>query len=353
MRKSERQFLFTAAGTALAVFGGFAAIIATLLFAYPAEPLINYRLFLLETVPGPRIVFDGGSSALYAIDPPEIEKHYGYPTIVIADHAGVPIEAKLTRIRHYAQKGDTFILALEWPYYVRDYTEPVLARHGFWYFRHYLDAMPALPRTWFALSNTRPQDAVFELASRMTEQQPPIADRVADFRRRFSINPHGAYQDRPEKDFAGLQGFTCSQYIFLRRSRIIPGLGRIAEEMASIARDKAIRILIAWPAVAGPECYADRARVDAMAGEVRAAFERAGIPVVGTPYRSSFPDERFRYDTFYHLTPEGSAIRTRHLIEDIDAAGILKPSTAPLKPMAGYVRDALDKAAEVIRPQRP
>lgn len=345
MRKSERNFLLTAAGAALAVLGGFAAIVATLLFAFPVEPFVNYRLYLLETVPGPRIVFDGGSSALYAIDPAAIEKRYGHPTIVIADHAGVPIEAKLTRIRHYAQQGDTFILPLEWPHYVRDYTEPVLARHGFWFFRHYLDAMPATDRLAFALSNTRPQDAVLELAARISEQHPPHAERIADFRRRHAINPYGAYQDRPEKDFAGLAGITCSQYVFLKRSQIIPGLPRIAEEMGQIARERGVKLLVAWPAVVGPECYSDRAKVDRMAGEVRAVFERAGIPVVGTPYRSYFPDDNLRHDTYYHLTAEGAAIRTRHLIEDLDAAGLVTPSNAARRTTPEYVREALDKTA--------
>lgn len=345
MRKSERHFLMTAAGAGLVVLSGFAMIVATLLFAFPAEPLVNYSLFLLESVPGPRVVFDGGSSARYAIDAPDIEKHYGYPTIVIADHAGVPIEAKLTRIRRHAQKGDTFILPLEWPYYVRDFTEPVLARHGFWYFRHYLDAMPTMARVWFALSNTRPQDAAFELGLRLARQHPSHGERLSDFRRRFASNPYGAYQDRPEQDFAGLQGFTCGPYIFLRRSQTIPGLGRIAEDIASIAREKEIKILIAWPAVAGADCYSDRATVDRMAGDVRAAFDKVGIPVIGTPHRSWFPDERYRYDTFYHLTAEGAAIHTRRLIEDIDAAGLLMPSIEPQKPTMDYVRAALDKAA--------
>ncbi len=344
MRTSERNFLLAAAGAAMALLGGFAAVIATLLFAFPPQPFVNYRLFLLETVPGPRIVFDGGSSALYAINAPIIEKHYGTPTIVIADHAGIPIEAKLTRIRRYAQPGDTFILPLEWPHYVRDYTEPVLTRHGYWYFRHYLDAMPVMERLSFAMTNTRPHDAFIELVMRAHDRHPPLAERIADFRRRLSENAHGAYFDRPRRDFAGLQGFTCSQYIFLRRSEIIPGLSRIAADMASIAREKGIKIMIAWPAVAGPECYSDRARVDRMAGTVRAAFEQAGIPVIGTPYRSSFPDDGYRYDTFYHLTAAGAEIRTRRLIEDIDTTGLLKPNDQPRKTTPEYVAEALDAA---------
>src|SRR5689334_2691073 len=111
------RFLLAALAGFAGVFLAATAAIHALMQWPPVDPPSNYGTFLLQSVPPPRIIVDGGSNTLWSVAAPDLERHFRIHSIVVGDTAATPFEARLARLERYVRAGDVVVLALEWPYY--------------------------------------------------------------------------------------------------------------------------------------------------------------------------------------------------------------------------------------------
>jgi hypothetical protein len=79
-------------------------------------------------------------------------------------------------------------------------------------------------------------------------------------------------------------------------------------------RNRGMRVFITWPAV--PARLA--ASAQRYVGQIRAHVASLGIPVLGEPGDYALED-RYFFDTLYHLNEEGRALRTARLLSFLKA----------------------------------
>jgi hypothetical protein len=287
--------------------------------------LMTYHEILLDQVPSPRIIIDSGSNSAYGIVPELIEAAFGQPTIVVADYAGVPIQAKIGRLEKYARAGDTVILPLEWQYYFQDsypsdFIGAAIASSDYYGSSAYYFSLSTLDQFKFIIGSLNRKYIFAGLTRRFGEShrtslqrqfEKVVAEMDADV---------GGDVKTGEIRTRDVQGRSCGEFISrlnIPISNIVPW---VAERLAALQRTRHVKVVLTWPAVAGNDCY-DFEFADRFVAQIKTIFGRAGIAVVSDPRRSLFSDDHV-LNTYYHINPAAARERTERLIEDIEAAGL-------------------------------
>jgi hypothetical protein len=99
------------------LFSVILAVPAPIAGEYWVRELIIIKRHIAETLPGPRILFVGGSSTLFGIDAKAVGDDLGLPAINMGLHAGMFLERLLAVAEEVARKGDVLVLPLEQDYY--------------------------------------------------------------------------------------------------------------------------------------------------------------------------------------------------------------------------------------------
>ncbi|HLH12840.1 MAG TPA: hypothetical protein VKV77_13315 [Methylovirgula sp.] len=312
--------------------------------------LLNYHQILLEAVPSPRIIIESGSNSAHGIEPALIEAAFGLPTIDIADYAGVPLPAKVSRLEKYARAGDIILMPLEWPYYFRDS-----------YSSDFLEGMinPNDPfdsaTYYFALSRLDRMDLVFRymnfhylsegLAYRFNENHyERIAWRLDNVLAEMDMSLEGDVK-MPWIRTREVRGETCQTFIGAFDSPLSGMVQAVAARLAKLQMERHLKIIVTWPAVAGKDCYDSRALAH-LVSRVRTMFARAGIQVIGTPQDSLFSDPHV-LNTYYHIDPAAAHERTLRLIEVLKSAG-LRANPTPARAIRPLVAAAVAQEQDRI-----
>lgn len=344
------RFFAVAAASFAAVSLGALATIHALLHWPPDDPPSNYGTFLLRAVPPPRIIVDGGSNVLWGVAAEDLERRFRIRTVVVGDTAANPFEARLERLERHVRKGDVVVMALEWPYYNRAKT--YLRNFAVAAFGQYNEFFRMLP------SRRRLELEASELGLRGVWKGMAVAGRVrlhrpfsdSDYRQALlqkfaTLNarrPHGdrVGEVKPRSNFA-----PCRNYIGFANNAPSPEAETIAAGLARLQERTGARVFIAWPAVAGGNCYDERSTRSRKVLEVRAAFRKHGIPILGELTDSAFPESAIM-DTAYHLREPEARLRTRRLGDELERAGVAPVEKAPDAGTAAFAAAALARAYE-------
>jgi hypothetical protein len=244
----------------------------------------------------------------------------------VAENAATPLSFRITRLEKYLKTGDIVIMPLEWAYYTRtsipsDFTEEV-AVTGY------------LSEFYYSLPNTAEKFMFFV-------RNVNIGQIVSGTKRRYALtsnaNIRKSYQRVMEEKFNwsgvtqnspqnrtrhfGVKGVSCRDYILDPGGEIRDFVHLTAARLAELQKSRGVTIVLTWPAVAGTDCY-NFDRTDLFVARLKAIFNNAGLIVVGDPRRSYFSEEHM-LDTYYHVDIDAAYVRTRRLIEDIEAAGVI------------------------------
>jgi hypothetical protein len=232
---------------------------------------------------------------------------------------------------------------------VREDRDPAFSRRIFSELRHYYEEMDWRDKLYTLFFEVRPTDTFRALLTRLDFiQEPSEKARTLDFLRQLTLTPRGEVGERQSTRAADIQGSSCIEYIFETKGpELAPSLEPLADRLAALQR-KGVNILVTWPALAGEGCYNDKQFFETIYRNVVNLFTSRGIRVVSTPDRSFIPSAFYRQDTFYHLTAEGAAKRTKFLIEDLDAAKAI-PRFAELRATAPELAGESFRALETQR----
>ncbi len=131
----------------------------------------------------PKLVIVGGSGIHYGFSAEHLSKLTGYPAVNLGTHAALGLDYILHRARSSLARGDTAILAIEWPLYRFEARTWVLAeqvmQYDIGYLRH--EKPRYVARLLFGIS---PFDVIRTQAHRMTPWGSPIG-------RAESVSPWG------------------------------------------------------------------------------------------------------------------------------------------------------------------
>ncbi|CAH1654297.1 hypothetical protein [Chelatococcus asaccharovorans] len=344
------QFLLAGLVTFLVLAVASFLVFDRLLVLPARDPPQSVRQVLFEQTTGPRIIIDAGSNAYVGLDPEILERRFGRQTVLLADHAGYPLDIKLARLEKYLHADDVLILPLEWNYYVGHFSDSTFTDNVFTALKHYYRALLFWERVKFFFTGMK-FSSIFKhvrsLALGEVKRPGPQAI-VSEWYAQLKHSPFGAaLNDGPVPRYVGF--FDCRSMLLFGEKNGAPDLERLADRLAAIARAKQVKIALTWPVVIGKDCY-DTYERDFRPAEnaLRAAMARVGIPILGSPRDYYFADERYMLDTYYHPIAEGARIRTRRLADQTAKAGLLAPEAVPAAELAEQRLEAIDAAIAVV-----
>ena len=287
----------------------------------PSPVPSTYKWFLLQEVPGPRLIIESGSNSHHGFDTDMISEALNITAINIADNAGYDLEQKIARLHKHTRRGDIIILPLEWSYYTRedltdDFVDQLPALN-----RDYINAVSLWDKLQLALS--LPPAAVLGF-SRKQEASDDLSAMtpLQDFYVAALMRPtgHSAYEAaRPPA--LGVSGKSCDEYLFWDSAPTLSKKFKRALKRLSTLKAKGVDVYFTWPIVVGDTCLSDTKTVNALVEQIEREVEKAGFEFLGRPTQSLYP-LRYRDDTPYHLIQSGADLHTKRFIETLRQYGI-------------------------------
>jgi len=326
LMKPLSKFVTCMTGTAAMCLGAYTLTVDQLV--QEAELPGTYKWFLLQNVPGPRLIFESGSNTHHAIDTDMVSEALGITAINIADNGGYALEDKITRLETYTRAGDIVVLPLEWTFYHRERLTDNYVETLFRDNRDYYRSMPILKRTQRALS--LPPAKVIAQISKAKDYHPRQTESPAQDLFIAALTQPTGHQSRPLSIGPGLgvAEQSCDDYILGKSSQrqqlklganIRPALARLKK-----LKRRGVKIHFAWPAIAGDGCMTDLAYVSGFRAEIEQVVNQAGFEFLAAPSQSLYGQD-VQDDSPYHLTTEGTEIHTKKLIGYLQAQGYGQP----------------------------
>ena len=297
----------------------------------PTVVPVSYKQMLLAQIPGPRLLIESGSNGLHAFDPALVESLTGYPTLILADHAGASLHDKVERLWRYAVSGDIILLPLEWNYY----HSPDLSQN-------HLRSMLDLGRGYFySLSLWQRWKRAFEtpLGVVVPELTKAAEARDTDYfeelqRLQFFHDHHFLKAPNGEAVIGEetrllAKDSDCDAYILPEFSQgPISSTREFRRELRSLAklqRARGVKVILTAPVVVGIDCYAHYGdALEPMVRETERLCNRLGLDHLLDFRRYALP-ATYLLDTHFHINREGSEVLTPLMIGDLVEAGSIKP----------------------------
>lgn len=283
----------------------------------------SYHEMILENVSGPRVLIESGSNSLHSIRPDIIERALNIPVFVIADNAAVPFDLKIKRLDKYAKVGDIIVLPLEWGYYgwhsvPSDFLNSLIER-----WPEYYVAMSLAERFEFFV-----RYVLLDLLSShvwINLRKGTKAKRAASYAHLLEEMAHwsGVFDTSIEnrEPHISIIGKTCREFLAVP-SKVNAITEDIIKALAALQRRRGVKVVMAWPAVAGSDCYSDPG-FPKYVEELRRDFAEQGISFAGNPEDSAFSKEHL-LDTYYHVDIIAAARRTQSLADALKELGLAR-----------------------------
>ncbi|WP_130837362.1 hypothetical protein [Lachnoclostridium sp. Marseille-P6806] len=272
--------------------------------SYQSEIQVRYRK-LLRTG-SPKIIILGGSSATYGIDEALLEEETGLPVVNLGLYASfgdvIPTELSKANIG----PGDIVIAAYEYGWNKEDNFDTVGPDMVLSGFDSHLSMYRHIPlRIWPQL--------IGYLGTFREKKAQYAADPGEDIRgtlfdeegRLILSRPSGSLHYDPDAENANPQDVTDS--------RIADDTARYLRRYRRFVEKHGAQLVFTAPPLLDKALVGTAEDLRALAANEESA---AGIPYISDPAAYLYPEEYF-YDTVYHCSEEGAALRTRMLAEDL------------------------------------
>lgn len=281
-----------------------------------------------------KVLLVGGSSVWFGLDAGQVQQELGIDTLNLGLHAMHPLDRLVSDVRTDVKSGDIIIMQLEYDYYTID------TPHNDWYVNQVMAGDPEIfwelnwrEKVEFFLSvpplrvlegvGTRVIDVSPAEHQKRIPRQPP--EQVLLLMQQVwaaHALPEGNYTIRnidPQGNAVIAKGtFTSYGYPFNGQSvaRVYPW--NTLGEFARYCADHGVLLYIGWPPVVKGSMAFDSPRIQEKVRTIEEKLAEFKIPVLGQAGDFQY-DRRLFADTGYHLTHEGRALHTKHLLERLRA----------------------------------
>jgi hypothetical protein len=281
---------------------------------YLAGTIAKHRL--LETAPSPRLVMVGGSSVPFSVDCDSLAAGLPYHPIDMGLHVALGAGLILNEVKDGLRRGDVAVVSFE--YELFDMTEqpdvvirllnarPRSARYL------PVDYLPGLLDYGLSYAGIIVRGALDGLRGRTELIEAPYC--------LSAFNAYGDVVARPK-----LPKVPPIEIAVLPTGRLGRHFGATLAELNRFHAEcerKGVRVYFAYPPTPATRY---RLHKDEIAKFQAALEPRLTIPRLDAPEDVIFPDEYF-YDTEYHLTAPGVALRSHRLLEALSARLATPPS---------------------------
>ncbi len=293
----------------------------------------SYKDFLLKSTRNlekPRIIIESGSNSLHSINSSMIEKEFNRIVLNISDNANIPLFYKLMKIKKYSKSGDIILLPLGYTHYYSTSTFPkYFYDHLFGEFKSYYDALNFIEKSKLIFKTP--------ISSPIKSMEKTVLkiDNTSHFIDMFNSGDRGdlKFIQRSPLDFY-TQNKSCEEYIFIRSINkkfiydtynftISTNFRDNIKLMLEMEKEKNIKFILTYPAVAGDHCYDGKYQNKFIQfnQELLDFLDEQNIPMIGE-YQDSYFEKEHMNDTYYHVLPPARDIRTKKLIKNIQESKI-------------------------------
>jgi hypothetical protein len=287
---------------------GFIGITLFLVFfvIYPHPASIAYAKHdLLVHTSSPKIVFTGGSNALFGIDSELMEKNLKTPVINYSIQAGVPISFYIKEISPHIGKGDTVLLVLEYGYYYGVARDEAIAT----LVETYPNGIPSfLPEYW----QQAPQIMKLVFRNEYTR-----AKDTSIISREYNKWGDAVYM----LDYKGETAVDTENGTIADISAIDPKVIQQINDFSRESKTKGANVVIFFPSISKSQFDPQRENAKKLYDYL---ISHLDCTILGTPEEYAFPD-KYITNTTYHLDGEGRRIRTEMMIAELQRSGLIHP----------------------------
>ncbi len=255
----------------------------------------------LKSVDGPKIVLLGNSNLTFGMDSEQLESEIGMPVVNMGLHGGAGNAFHEEMAKLHVTEGDIYIICHT------DYADD--------------GSLPDEVLIWTVIENhfelwelLRPCDIY-----PMIERYPVYLKKCLGL---YSLeqgneDPGGAYARSSFNEYGDVAVERKEHYYTFENSVVPPAVGDITvnriNELNRWLNERGATLLVAAYPIGKGELTASEDAFEAFQEELEEALD---CPVI-SQYTDYMFDYQYFYDTDYHLTDEGVALRTKQLIKDI------------------------------------
>jgi hypothetical protein len=276
---------------------------------------------LLDRTPSPRIILCGGSNLTFGIDSREIEKAMGIPVINLSLHAGLGLNFIVNEIKYAARPNDIVIVSIE--YYMMvdgDYALQKEAANDFPLANRFIKKNPFLDMT---------EASRYAYENFHNDFNSSVSNLLAIVRGVKSTGRDTSKSSYKDTSVYSRSGFNSYGDLISHLDRPQPGVLNdklkmtyakykgidVLNSFSDYARSQNIKVIFLYPTYCESEYESNKTVIDAYAEDFKKDLK---IPILNTPADFVYPDSLF-YNTVYHLNKRGRELRTRKLIEILQA----------------------------------
>ena len=279
-------------------------LLPTLEDSYYRAILDKHRI--LENAKSPKIVLAGGSNITFSIDSAAIQKTFDIPVVNIGIFASIGLGRILDDVSSFLNSGDILVIAPEYEHFINMWNGNADAFSLIFNTRQYRLLWSPY---YYGVPVNFNAYLLYRLKVAVARYLPQIPSRPLS---RYGFNEYGDYIQHLTMEN---QPITPAGNIGAVNPVYLTYFSRLIDNLTS----RGITVVLSYP------CYEEESFRNS-AGTIAAldaAFRsKESLRVISKPEDYCFPAGLF-YDTQYHLNAEGRTLRTKQLIADLEASGLL------------------------------
>jgi len=275
--------------------------------AYDLAIVEKHRI--LAGTKSPKIVLAGGSNLAFGIDSAEIQNELHIPVVNMGLNAGIGLGRMLDDISPFLNPGDILLVAPEYVHFSTFWNGNEAAYELIFSAKQYRllwSPFYGLPKSFSNYIRTHMKLGISQLLDiiRISNNTPPLIYS------RYGFNEYGDYIKHLD-----MENVPFDPISFGKLNKTY--LKRFFQFVDYFTR-RGITVVFSYPSF-DEQLFFDSA---ALIKELDTAFRaKENLLVISNPADYFFPHNYF-FDTVGHLNKEGRSVRTRQLIQDLQASGL-------------------------------
>ncbi|ELY4158022.1 hypothetical protein SMZ39_001963 [Cronobacter turicensis] len=294
----------------------------------------------------PRLVILSGSNGLFGFDGELLNKETGIPVVNLAMHASLDLKFYEWIVERNVRKGDIVIIPVEFNYYTLDnqynswFIDNIMAWGGdYLEWLNHLEYVKFMSHVelrkvssgalsnWF-INNGSSYKSKLHDPKEIASYKYDGSFHEYDFR---SVDDHGDILapnenkrdalpliNDPDKNRAGLYYMKNAEVT----SYGVSSVSSLVNKVESVGA----KAVVTWPSTMRTKYFSnDDNQSVQWVNKIKTSMSDVGVEIKCTPWSVNI-EQRYFYDTAYHLNREGAVIRTRSVLDCLYTSGILKPS---------------------------
>ena len=280
---------------------------------------------ILANTKNPKIVFAGGSNLAFGVDSTAIQDRLHIPVVNTAVHAGFGLGRILDDISPFLHTGDVLLIIPEYEYFTGVWNGTHDAYELIFdvgQYRLLWSSYYGLPsgfsdqlsmRLGIGLRTIR--DSLGNSITMINKQNDQDKEETTTNPLAYSRDGFNEYGDYVKHLGMENRSFVSSKNTGIIKQSYLNNFFRFVDDFTK----RGIIVVLSYPCFEEQSFHNSAELIQELDMLFRA---KKNLLVISTPESYCFPADYF-YDTVYHLSKEGRAVRTDQLIQDLQANGLL------------------------------